>query len=275
MPRIQLHGAGPSNVMTFFVVLLCVSQVYASCISVDPTSCTSSFPKSTTIGLIIGGIVLVTILGIIGRIRRRRLRQRSVLAAYRPGMTIGYGTPSNSYGRSQSNVFRPSPAQTQCPPGPQSLRPAQVNSWNRQGVTPAPSFPQPSHPSPMTHFARTRPPAMPSPTYRSHPNQTPYASPPSSPDSSHLPGRSFPPAPGFSLSHSPHSPPPTRPPVSADPSSVGTQSVTVAPAVYPLPHPRFATPVARSSPPENLEMHPLTVNTDVVNDEPPPAYTPV
>jgi hypothetical protein len=34
-------------------------------------------------------------------------------------------------------------------------------------------------------------------------------------------------------------------------------------------------PDVRPSPPENMEMHPLTVKTQVANIEPPPAYTPI
>ncbi|KAG1741763.1 uncharacterized protein EDB91DRAFT_1247816 [Suillus paluster] len=258
--------------MSFFVTLLCASQGYAYCNPMSSNSCTSSFSQSTIIGLIIGGIILVTILGIIGRIRRHRLRRQSVAAAHRPAvLTNGYGTPSNNYGRPQSNGFRLSLAQAQCAPGPQLSRPvpAQMNPWNRQGVTPVPSFPQPSNSSLMTHSARTRSPSMPSPTYHSHPNQTP-PSPPSSLGSSRQPGGSFQLPPASSLSHSP---PPTHSQVSANLSFAETPSI-VAPAAYPHPHSPIPISAARRSPSENMEMHSLTVNTAVMNDEPPPAYTP-
>ncbi|KAG1746855.1 hypothetical protein EDB19DRAFT_2037214 [Suillus lakei] len=268
MPRVQFHGASLSNAMTFFVTLLCASQVYASCsYSEDSTYsyCTPTFSTSSIIGVAIGGIILMIIVGIIGRIhRRRRLRQR---AAYMPGGTTIVYAPSNSYGigRPQTNVFHPYPNQAQGPPGLQSSRPVpgQMNSLNRQGITPAPSFPQPSHSSSMTHSTRTRSPTMPSPTHHSYPNQALHVSPPSSPGSTHLPPAGFPPS---------HSSPSTYSRVSADPSAVHTPSINVTPAASPPPH---ATSVGRPSPQENMEMRPLTVKTEVANDEAPPAYTPV
>ncbi|KIK43858.1 hypothetical protein CY34DRAFT_803367 [Suillus luteus UH-Slu-Lm8-n1] len=256
MPQAQHHGASIVNVMTFFVTLLCASQVYASCTSsFDSTYCTPTFPTSTIIGLAVGGIILLTIVGIVGRIHRRRtLRQRATQT------TFVYTTPSNGYGRPQSNVYHPYPTQSQCPPGLQPSRPVpgQMNSLNRQGTTVASSFPQPAYPSPATHSANTRSPAMPSPTHYSYSNQTPHRSPPSSPNSTH------PPPPGFPLSPSS---PSTYSRVSTDPSTVQTPSV--APAAQ---APLYATPDAR---PENMEMHPLTVKTEATNIEPPPAYTPI
>ncbi|KAG1839653.1 hypothetical protein DFJ58DRAFT_811892 [Suillus subalutaceus] len=251
MPQVQHYGASTANVMIFFITLLCASQVYASCTSMDSTDCTSS-PTSTIIGIAIGGTVILLIMICVIRIRRRqRLQQRTTQT------TLVYATPSNSYGRRQSNVYHPYPTQSRCPPGLQSSRPVpgQMNSLNRQGMTVAPSFPQPSHPSPMTHSAHTRSPTSPSPTHYSYSNQTPRTS-PSSQNSTRLP-------PGFPLSPSS---PSTYSRISADPSTVQTPST---PAAY-TPH---ATPVGRPSPPENMEMRPLSVNAGVENDEPPPAYT--
>lgn len=256
MPQAQHHGASVVNVMTFFVTLLCASQVYASCTdSLDSSYCSPTFPTSTIIGLAVGGIILLTIVGIVGRIHRRRtLRQRAVQT------TFVYTTPSNGYGRPQSNVYHPYPTQSQCPPGLQPSRPVtgQTNSLNRQGTTVASSFPQPAYPSPATHSANTRSPTMPSPTHYSYSNQTPHGSPPSSPNSTRLP------PPGFPLSPSS---PSTYSRVSTDPSTVQTPSVT--PAAHAPPH---ATPDVR---PENMEMHPLTVKPEAANIEPPPAYTPI
>ncbi|KAG2030881.1 hypothetical protein BDR03DRAFT_1016666 [Suillus americanus] len=222
----------------------------------DSTDCNSSTPTSTTIGLAIGGIVILSIMICVLRLRRRRrLQQRPVQT------TFVYTAPSNSYGRQQSIVYHSYPTQSQCPPGLQSPRPVpgQMNSLNRHGMTVAPSLPQPSHPSPMAHSARTRSPTTPSPTHYSYSNQTPHVSPPSSQNSTRLP------PPGIPLSPSTHSR------VSADTSTVQTPSISVTPAAY-TPH---ATPVGRPSPPENMEMRPLAVNAGVQNDEPPPAYTPV
>jgi len=245
MPQVQHYGASIVNVMTFFITLLCASQVYASCTySADSTDCTSgTFPTSIIIGVVIAG-VLLAIMGIIVRIRRRKSQRRVTRA------TFVYRTPSNSYGRRQSNVYQSYPTQSRRPPDLQSSRPVpgQMNSLNRQGMTLAPLFPQPSHPSPTTHSTRTRSPTMPSPT---HQNQVS----PSSPNSTRLP---------------PLPPPSTYSRVSADPSTIQTPSISVTPAAY-TPH---ASPVGRPSLPENMEMGPLTMNTEVVNDEPPPAYTP-
>lgn len=241
---------------------------------VDSTYCPPTFPTSTIIGLAIGGsrcdfaeqlalaqtaaVILLTIIGIFGRIhRRRRLQQRTAQT------TFVYATLGNSYGRPQSNVYHPYPAQSQCPPGLQPSRsvPGQMNSLNRQGMTVAPSFPQLPYPSPATRSAHTRSPTMPSPTHYSCSNQTPHVSPPSSPNSTRLP------PPGFPLSPSP---PSTCSRVSADPSTIQTPSISSA--AHTLPH---AMPDVRPSPPENMEMHPLTVKTQVANIEPPPAYTPI
>ncbi|KAG1735625.1 uncharacterized protein EDB91DRAFT_557321 [Suillus paluster] len=265
---LRVHGT--SNAMSFFVTLLCTSQVYASCNSTG--SCgTPSFFLLTIIGLIIIIAILAAIWGIIRR--RRRLRRQCVAAAHQPAvLTIGNGTPGNNYGRPQSNDLRLSPAQTQCPPGPQLSRPvpAQMNPWNRQGVTPVPSFPQPSHSSLMTYSAHTRSLSMPSLTYHSHPNQTPHDSPPSSLGSSNQPGSSsqLPSASSYS-----HSPPPAHSRVSANISFVETPSI-IAPAAYPHPHSSMPTSAAHRSPSENMEVHSLTVNTAVMNDKPPPACTP-
>ncbi|KAG1908681.1 uncharacterized protein F5891DRAFT_1180221 [Suillus fuscotomentosus] len=240
--------------MSLFVTLLCASHVYASCTySADSNDCTP-FPTSTIVGLAIGGIILLAIV-IFGRILRRRRLQRVAQA------TFLYGTPSNSYGRPQSNVYHPYPTQSQCPPGLQSSRPipGQMNSLNRNGMPVAPSFPQLSKPSPTAHSARMRSPTMPSPThYSNYSNQTAHISPPSSPNSARLP------PPGFPLSPSP---PSTHSRVSADTSTVQAPSIRVTSAHTP--------PVRHSSPPENVEMRTLTVQTEVANDEPPPAYTPI
>lgn len=261
MPQAQHHGAGFINIMTFFVTLLCASQVQASCTySMGSTYCPPTFPTSTIIGLAIGGIILLTIIGIVGRMhRRRRFRQRAAQT------TFVYATPSNSYGRPQSNMYHPYPAQSQCPPGLQPLRPVpgQMNSLNRQGMTVAPSFPQPSYPSPVTHSAHMRSPTMPSPTHYSYSNQNPHVSPPSSPNLTSLP------PPGIPLSPSP---PSTHSRVSVDPSTAQAPSISVTPAAHTPPH---ATPDVRPSSPENMEMGPLTVKTQVANIEPPPAYTPI
>lgn len=250
MAQVQHYGASIVNVMTFFVTLLCASQVYASCTySLDSTDCTpTSTPTSTIIGVAIGGIVLVSIMGVVYRIRRQALQRRAAQT------TFVCGTPNNNYGRRQSNVYHSYPTQSRYPPGLQSSRPVsgQVNSLNRQGMTLAPSFPQPSYPPPMAHSARTRSPTMPSLTHHSYSNQTPHVSPPSSPNSTHL----LPP-----LSPSTYSR------VSADPSTVQTPSISVTPVAN--------TPVERPSPSGNMEMRPLTMNTGVENDEPPPAYTPI
>ncbi|KAG2069887.1 hypothetical protein BDR04DRAFT_1101007 [Suillus decipiens] len=243
MPQVQQRRASIINVITFFITVLCDSQVYAMCTysssteSEDSTSCTP-FSTSTIIGIAIGGIILLTIIGIIGRIRRRRLQQRAAQT------TFVYGTPRNTYARPQTNIYRPYPSQSQCRPIP-----SQMHSLNRQAMTAAPSFPQPSHPSPMTHSAHTR-----SPTYS---NQTPHVSPPSSPNSTRLPPPGSP------------SRPSTYSRVSADSSTIQTPSISVTPASYTYPH---ATPVGRPSPAENMQM---IVNAEVANDEPPPAYTPV
>ncbi|KAG2134553.1 uncharacterized protein EDB93DRAFT_839846 [Suillus bovinus] len=234
-----------ASILSFFVALLCASQVYASCTySMDSTDCTP-FPTSTIIGLAIGGIILLTIV-IFGRVyRRRRLQRRAAQT------TLVYETPSNNYGRPQSNVYHPYPTQSQ-----RSHVPGQMNSLNRQGMNVAPSFP--FKPSPM---ARTRSPTIPSPTHYSYSNRAPHISPPSSPTSTRLP------PPGVPLSPSP---PSTHSRV--DPHTVQTPSISVTPAAYTPPH---SMPIRHSSPPENMEMRPLTVQTEVANDGPPPAYTPI
>ncbi|KAG2101870.1 uncharacterized protein F5147DRAFT_708392 [Suillus discolor] len=244
MPQVQHYGASIVNIMSLFVTLLCASQVYASCTySADSNDCTP-FPTSTIVGLAIGGIILLAIV-IFGRILRRRRLQRVAQT------TFLYGTSSNSYGRPQSNVYHPHPTQRPIP--------GQMNSLNRHGMPVAPSFPQLSKPSPTAHSTRMRSPTMPSPTHYSYySNQTPHISPPSSPNSARLPPPGFPPSP---------SPPSTHSRVSADPSTVQAPSIRVTSA--------HTSPVRHSSPPENVEMRTLTVQTEVANDEPPPAYTPI
>ena len=187
----------------------------------------------------------MTIGVIIRMIRRRRFRQRSVTRTSRVVL-------NNSYGRPQSNI----------------LRGSQMNSWNQPLPPP---FPQPSYSSPMAAHARTQPPTMPTPTRRPRPNQVPSSIP-----DSHLPGgvSRLPHPHAVPLPHSPHSSPQELARVSANPFSAEVPSSIVTAAASPPLHPHVATSIGRQSPPENMEMHSLRVNTEAVNDEPPPAYTP-
>lgn len=225
------------NVVTFFITFLFASQAYASCAtySVDSTQCTSAITTShtsTSIGFAVGGAIIILLalinIGIVCK-RHRRLRQRA--------------TPNR--------ILRNS-TQSQYPPGSLQSVPGQTNLLNRQGVTVAPSFPQPSYPFLLIHSAHTR-----STTYS---NQTPHGLPPFSSNSTRLG------PPGFSLP----SPPSMFSRVSADSSTVQTPSISVTPAAHTPPH---TTLVGRPSPPDNIEMRPLAVNMEVANDEPPPAYT--
>ena len=186
----------------------------------------------------------MTIGVIIRMIRRRRFRQRSVTRTSRVVL-------NNSYGRPQSNI----------------LRGSQMNSWNQPLPPP---FPQASYSSPMAAHARTQPPTMPTPTRRPRPNQVPSCIP-----DSHLPGgvSRLPHPHAVPLPHSPHSSPQELARVSANPFSAEVPSSIVTAAASPS-HPHVATSIGRQSPPENMEMHSLRVNTEVLNDEPPPAYTP-
>lgn len=193
-------------------------------------------------------VVLMTICVIIRIIRRRRFRQHNVFPAYSSArVPTGRAIPNNGYGRPQSNI----------------LRASQMNSWSQPLPPP---FPQASYSFPMAAHARTEPPTMPTPTRRPGPNQT----------SVRLPGgvSQLPHPHASSLPHSTHSSPPERARVSADPPSAELPSSIVTAAASPPSHPHVATSIGRQSPPENMEMHSLRVNTEVVNDEPPPAYTP-
>ncbi|OJA10057.1 hypothetical protein AZE42_06056 [Rhizopogon vesiculosus] len=239
MPRDQLQLPGLSNIMSFYVILLCVSQVHASCQSSFDNYCPPSLPFQAIIGIVIAGlIVAIVTIGIIIRIIRPwRFRQRNVLPTY--GANTGWGVPDNSYGSQQ----------------PSRPIPTQMNSWN--GHTPPPPFPKPFHSPPITS----------SPTQHPHSNQTQFSSPPRQPS-----GPSTPPH-ALSLPHSPHSSPPEPVRVSEDPPWAETLSAIVTPVASSPSHSHVATSVVRQSPPENMEMHPLRVNTEAVNDEPPPAYT--
>ncbi|OAX40487.1 hypothetical protein K503DRAFT_864601 [Rhizopogon vinicolor AM-OR11-026] len=240
MPRDQLQAPGLSNIISFYVILLCVSQVHASCQLSFDNNCPPSLPPQAFIGIIVVGcaIALAIIIGIITRIiRRRRFHQRNVLPDYRAN--TGRGVPNNSYGSRQ----------------PSRPIPTQMNSWSQH--TPPPPSPKPLHSPSITS----------SPTRCPHPNQTHFSSPP------RQPGGPSPPPHALSLPHSPHSSPlePVR--VSEDPPWAETLSAAVTPVTSSPSHSHVATSVVRQSPPENMEMHPLRVNTEAVNDEPPPAYT--